>query len=240
MKAKIVTAYVPLQVKHLTADQYHAYYDVIERAVGKDNVHCFCEMIDQCWLYHEPDLPLVPANPVPADRYDSPLANVRSNIVQHNRTTWACRAATVEPDVDVWVWLDYGIAKQGAWRNAPITEAVIHDFFAEVSAVEQWNTIPFPGIEAPGPILPVGNNWRFCGSTHIWPKQNLKTIDALYKGIVWCWTHQFHTLPLDLPIWAMAEQQGIPQGLPFRWYQAEYDASQLSNFKKEMAYDPAL
>lgn len=238
MKAKVVTAYVPLDVKHLTGSQYHDLYAVIERAVGAENVHCFNPFpLQRCYLAHEPDLPLVPSNPVPADRYDSPAANVRSNVVQHNRTTWASLAADAEPDIDVWIWLDYGIAKQGAWRNEPVTEAVIHDFFSEVNAAEQWNTIPFPGIAERGPVLPTGNNWRFCGSTHIWPKQYLGRIDNLYKGILWCWLKQYKTTPLDLPIWAMVEDQGIPQGLPFRWYGAEYGATQLTNFKKEMAFD---
>ncbi len=238
MKAKVVTAYVPLDVKHLTADQYHAYYDVIERAVGVENVHCFDGFpLERCWLAHEPDLPRVPANPVPADRYDSPAANVRSHVVQHNRTTWACLAADAEPDVDVWVWLDFGIAKQGAWRNEPVTEAVLHDFFQEVSAVERWNTIPFPGIDPPKPVMLTGNNWRFCGSTHIWPKQFLEPIDRHYKTILRAWLQSYHTVPLDLPIWALVE--GFPD-LPYRWYAAEYGATQLSNFKKEMAYDPTL
>lgn len=238
MKAKVVTAYVPLDVKHLTADQYHAYYAVIERAVGSDNVHCFRDFpLERCYLAHEPDLPLVPANPVPADRYDSPAANVRSNVVQHNRTTWACLAADADPSVDVWIWLDYGIAKQGAWRNNPITEAVIHDFFAEVSAAEQWNTIPFPGIEPAGLVMPTGNNWRFCGSTHIWPKRFLRQIDDAYKANLKAWIAGLRTVPLDLPIWALTERTDT---LPFRFYQAEYDASQLTSFEKEMAYDPSL
>lgn len=228
MKAKVVTAYVPLDVKHLTADQYHAYYAVIERAVGSDNVHCFRDFpLERCYLAHEPDLPLVPANPVPADRYDSPAANVRSNVVQHNRTTWACLAADADPSVDVWIWLDYGIAKQGAWRNNPIQDHHIKRLFDECSALPQMDVIPFPGIEPRGPVWPLGNNWRFCGSTHIWPTRFLPDIDRVYKNELRKWIAQYKTVPLDLPIWALVEQNSK---LPFQWYQAEYDASQLTNF----------
>lgn len=243
MNPKIVTAYVPLDVKHLTRDDYKRYGDVIIDAVGEDNVRLFYDFpLERCWLAHEPNLPCIPANPVPSDRYSSAASNVRSNVVQHNRTEWAMLAAKDEPDIDVWVWLDYGIAKQGGWRNNQIHRGHIRAFFDEIRRTPSLDIIPFPGIEGKATVYPTGNNWRFCGSTHIWPVKYLASIDRVYKHELRKWIAQYGTVPLDLPIWALVEQNSH---LPFWWYQAEYDASQLTNYRHDFfpggyQNDPAL
>lgn len=239
MNPKIVTAYVPLQVRHLSRMQYYDHFQVILDAVGRENVHAFLDYpLERCWLSHEPSVPLQPANPVPPDRYASALHNIHSHVVQHNRTTWALAAAAEHPDVDCWIWLDFGVAKQGGWRNNKINAGHIRGFFDDIRATPALDVIPFPGISPPGPVASTGNNWRFCGSTHIWPTKFLPAIDAAYKEELRLWMEINRTMPLDLPIWALVEHNH--PSLPFRFYQAEYDASQLTNYPYGALNDPPL
>jgi hypothetical protein len=230
LQVGVVTAFVPLPVKHLTATQYHDYGASLRAATKEAGAQwCFfSDDYDDMWLSAE-NPPMVPANPVPEDRYAGPLENAMSNVVQHNRTAWALRAAEKHPEIDVWVWLDYGIMKQGAWRNNQLTEASVTKFLKKVATTcpPTMNFIPFPGISEPVTVYPTGNVWRFCGSTHIWPKQLLPAIDEAYRHELRKWIQSHHTTPLDLPIWALVEKNS---GLPFRWYGAEYDASQLDNY----------
>lgn len=233
MKVGVVTAFVPLPVKHLSPEQYHELGHKMIGAVQSAGatVRFFNDdKLESLWAY---DLctGLPPNNPVPADRYDSPEINVQSHVVQHNRTTWAMRAAAENPSVDVWVWLDYGILKQGFWKNNPVTPEKIGRFIGRLSGARQFDVVPFPGIADKATVYPTGNNWRFCGSTHIWPKQYLEAIHQCYQTQLQKWVVAHNTVPLDLPIWALVEQHS---GLPFKWYTAEYDASQLDNLPENL------
>lgn len=232
-KVGVVTGFVPLKVKHLTRDQFSALGSRLKRACADVTFVEHISSLDDMWLLRE-NPPMVPANPVPGDRYAGPIENVLSNIVQHNRTEWALRAAMQYPDIDVWVWLDYGILKQGAWRNEPVTEDHVSSFLKDISETPKAifaSAIPFPGITADiEPVQPSGNNWRFCGSCHIWPNVFLPAIGLAYQITVRKWIAEHKTTPLDLPIWALVEQRygGV---LPFKWYQAEYGSTQLTGFK---------
>jgi hypothetical protein len=227
MRAKIVTAYVPLPVRHLSKQDYLAYSTRIIAAAGSSNVRLFWDYpLEECWAFKAGLHELPPATPTPLDRYPTPEIHALSNAVQHQRTTWAMMAALESPEIDVWVWLDCAILKQGGWRNKQITEQHIANFFARVQQ-DDWDGIPFPGIAAKGFIDGRQNDWRFCGSTHIWPTKYLTEIDKVYKGSVAQLCSRDTAIPLDLPAWAMVERDSA---LPFKWYEAEYDYTQLTNF----------
>lgn len=230
-KAKIVTAYVPLDVRHVSRDAYRRYFDVILAAVGEENVHAFHDFpYEECWLVKDlgDKIPLAVEKPVPEDRYADVLANVKSNVVQHNRTEWAHAARLVYPDVDTWIWLDYGIAKQGEGHPHPVTKDNIRRFFARVSERDLSGEVPFPGINPPREVPDTGHCFRFCGSTHVWPRNWLTSIDAAYKSELLRWIARNKTTPLDLPIWALVERNH--PHIPYRFYQAEYGSFQLDNF----------
>lgn len=229
MEVGVVTGFIPLPVLHLSEEKYHALGTRLSTAVRQTGaLWASCTTrLERCWAY---DLCVgkQPSNPPPVDRYPTPEVNIMSHIVQHQRTTWAMLVAKDHPEIDVWVWLDYGILKQGFWKNNPVTEDSVRRFIKVLQTRETLDFIPFPGIAENGLVLPTGNNWRFCGSTHIWPTQFLPQIDAFYKETLQKWISFYGHVPLDLPIWALVEQQS---GLPFRWYPAEYDASQLDNIQ---------
>lgn len=229
-KVIVVTAYVPLPVSHLTGDQYKQLGEKLKRASEKHHIVSFEEdQLEQCWLHQVvPDiLSYPPAAPVPGDRFATPEINVMSHVIQHNRTTWAVRAEQMHPDADVFVWADYGVIKQGGHTGRPVMEPCIEKFLDKVANTD-FAGIPYPGIQRGAPIDPFGNNWRFCGSLHIWPKQYLRAIDTAYKCELLEFLSKHRKCPLDLAIWPAVEDNN--KYLPFRFYQGEYDSTQFTGF----------
>lgn len=228
MQVRVVTAFVPLKVRHLTVDQYKDYgRQLVDACDG--NITVFDDYpLEKCWSYPALSMSdMRPAQDVPADRYSTPYNMLESNCVQHNRTNWAMQAGQERPDVDCWVWLDYAILKQGDFTGKRVTAQVIRDFLRKLAALPGLYNIPFPGIWDKGDISTTGANWRFCGSTHIWPRIWLPQTNMLYQSTLLCWLKNHNTMPNDLPIWATVERDS---GLPFRWYAANHDATQLTNF----------
>lgn len=229
MQVRAVTAFVPLDVRHLTPQQYKDYGAQLKAAIP-EHLQVFEDFpYDQCWLAHADHLP--PAQSVPADRYASPGHMVMSNIVQHQRTTWAMMASYLAPEADVIVWIDYAILKQGDFTGKRVTQKHVADLVKLLSSMapQDLEGIPFPGIWQEGAISDTGDNWRFCGSLHIWPRQYLEAVDRAYRKEVIKFVERTRSVPNDLPIWAYVEQQtaGV---LPFRWYKANHDATQFTNF----------
>jgi hypothetical protein len=225
MTVGVVTGFIPLPVLHLAEAKYHELGRQLFEGCKGFPWYRGEGPLEECWAY---DLctGLPPANPPPADRYPTPEINVMSHIVQHQRTTWAMRAAREFTEIDTWVWFDYGIMKQGYWNGRPMTVEAVKTFLQRLRDMGRPDTIPFPGIDEVGPVYPTGNNWRFVGSTHIWPRKYLSEIDAAYKHQLRDWVARHKTVPLDLPIWALVEQRHLE--LPFRFYQGEYDVTQLT------------
>jgi hypothetical protein len=237
VKAKVVTAFVPLEGnRHFKPEQYHAYANTMQAAIGGTRFRAFRGFpLEECWLYGYLEsrgwLDLPPSIPPSPDRYPTPGHFVRSNIVQHNRTRWMCMALDEDPEVDVTIWLDYAILKQGAWTGKPVTPEIIYDF---VKNVEDYfaagaTDIPFPGIWPRGDIADHGDNWRFCGSTHIIPRRHLRYVDEFYRLECRRFIERTRSVPLDLPIWAYTEKNSA---LPFTFYQANHDATQLTAFPR--------
>ena len=188
--------------------------------------------LEECWLYKwlaERDwLDLLPATLAAPDRYPTVQLFQRSNIIQHSRCQWLCMAADEDPQCDVLVWMDYALRKQGwQWDGHPgVEEHHITEFLGKIEE-SRFQDIPFAGIWEKTPIDPTGDHWRFCGSLHVIPRSWLAYVRWFYEFECRRWIETYKTVPLDLPIWALVEQN---TSLPFRWYRANHDASQLLNF----------
>jgi len=234
IRARVISAFVPLEgMRHVDPKVYEKNaYDMVQDVP----YHFFNigERLVDMWLYRwlrEAEwLTLPPATPAAPDRYPTPQHFVNSNIIQHNRTRWLLYAAAAYPDDDVFIWLDYGLLKQGDFTGKRIEAKHIAPF---VEKVERYydaghRDIPFPGIEDSKIVRAADNCWRFCGSTHIVPRWHLDAIDKAYRQTCCEFIAKTGTVPLDLPIWALVEQ--FHPELPYRQYKAEYDFTQLSNF----------
>ena len=227
-KVLVVSGYVPLQVKHLDTAAYRALGDQLKQACNKACIpyHIFEDYpYEKCWLAQD-NPPMVGANARATDRFDTDEQHAKSNVVCNQFVQWAWEAYKKHPKVDVIVWFVYSLLRQGDFTGNRITQAHIIDFLHKVQHYK-FKDIPFPGISEDRTVNVHGDNWRFCGSTHIWPTKWLKQIRKEYQQCARAFVSQVKATPLDLQVWPTVEAYS---DLPFRWYKAEYDTTQLTNF----------
>lgn len=222
---KVVSGYVDLDLAAHPAPEFHALGKRLGDACGARLQVVWPYVYDDCWLAKE-TAGLPPANVRAADRFMTGVEHVRSNTIQHSPMEWMRLVYDQDPVSDVFVWLGYTIMKQGAFTGKPITEAHVREFLEKV---ERWtpDCIPLPGITGRAPVDVHGNNWRFCGSTLIVPRQFVVPLERAYKFEAREFVRKHQCIPIDLAIWPAVEANS---GLPIRWYGAEYDATQLTNF----------
>lgn len=223
-KIKVVTACVDmgLSLRHFGQTQMLG-RDLMGACQGRGVE--YYGALNQIWSVQEfPGLRA--ANARALDRFATVEEHERSNYVQHMPVQWLEEAYSQFPGIDVFIWLGYTILKQGGFTGKKTTSQHITDF---VDRLERWTPdyIPFPGITPLAPISVHGDNWRFCGSTIIAPARFLPAMVRSYKANLRHFVRQHTCMPLDLAIWPMVE---FNSGLPFRFYQAEYDYTQLTNF----------
>ena len=232
-KVLVVSGYVPLTVRHMDPDRYKRLGRELI-SICEDTGFPVCMFDDfpyeKCWLAKE-NPPMVGANPRAEDRFATDEEHARCNVVCNQFVEWAWKAYKENPKTDVIVVLVSTVMKQGAFTGCPVTAQHIQEFLRKVARYD-FKDIPFPGMAEKGPIDVYGHNWRFCGSTHIWPTKWLKKIRSMYKCQVREFIDIYHRTPLDLAIWPAVEK-GSGSGLPFRFYRAENDATQFTNFPGE-------
>lgn len=223
---KVVTAYVDLGLVQRPSASFHALGHDLLQAIDLDGV-CYRPKYEDCWLTKEPYVPLLPAaNARALDRFMTDDEHVRSNIIQHSPIQWLAQALEEFPNIDVFVWMGYSLLKQGDFTGKRIYRRHVAEFIRNLKEWEPFG-IPFPGMSNKEPLKPFGDNWRFCGSTLVIPRKHLPAVVGSYKTCARGFLRTYHAIPLDLAIWPMVENTS---GLPFQFYKAEYDYTQLTNF----------
>lgn len=224
-RTKVVTAYVDLGLNRRPAASFHALGDRLISCCP--NIRVFRDFpFSECWLNHENAAWYPPANERATDRFDNCEEHWKSNVLQHTPIQWVEMAAAEDPEPEVFVWIGYSVFKQGEHTGLPVREQDVSLFLDKVSSFP-FGCIPFPGIAPKGPLLPHGNNWRFVGSTVIFPRPYLAQMAKSYRFEARRFLRRYQSVPLDLAIWPSVEEHS---GLPFQFYQAEYDRTQFTAF----------
>jgi hypothetical protein len=224
----VATGYVPLKVQHMDQTTFKNLGRSLINTCANAHVPVYSFedfRYKDCWLAKESP-PMVGANPRAPDRFTTDEEHVRSNVVCHQFVEWAWKAYKKCPEADVVVAMTYTVLKQGGFTGKHVRPEHIIEFLNKVK-LYKFKDIPFPGITPRGPVDVAGHNWRFCGSTHIWPTKWLREIRREFKDQTRWFIKRVNKTPLDLQIWPLVEQAS---DLPFRWYKAEYDATQFTSF----------
>src|SRR5579859_2872026 len=123
MRAKLVTAYVPIPNHPRTPEEY----GTLGEQLGGTPVRkkAFYNTLNDCWMTkYINKLPFVPRS----SEGDNPAKNTLAyHAVQHQKTSWLVQAADEDRDADVLVWVDYGI-----FRLPGVTNQAIYEFMERV------------------------------------------------------------------------------------------------------------
>ena len=227
MKVMAVTGFVPnaFPAKHLTKTQCRVLGEKLTQALdGQIVAYDEGWKLRDCWANTLRNLfpPTIPATrEPPSDRFAAPQDMVASNVVLLQRYEWMRIAADEYPDVDAFAWIEYTIFKQKG-----ITAEVLQDFMAKVAA-SGYDAISLPGCWPKTPIDDSIAHWRFVGSAWVCPKKYVAPLADAIREVVTLRTHMTYKLSMDMNSMAYVELLDI---LPIRWYAANHDETQFTNF----------
>lgn len=227
MKALAVTGFVhnPFPARHLTGSQCADLGGRLKAALG-DRLHSFNAgwRLQDCWAYKllEDNPGLMPscASP-PADRFHEPADMTKSNIVLLQRYWWMRKAAEFYPDVDVFAWIEYTVLKQSG-----VTADVLRSF---VDALERHpcDAVTLPGCWQKSPINDAEAHWRFVGSCWVCPRHLIGPLFDAVETVASLRARLTGKLSWDMNTMAYVELLDV---LPVRWYPANHDETQFTNY----------
>lgn len=227
IKVMAVTGFIPnaFPANHLSVQQCVDLGNRLKQSIP-ENIVAFDEgwELKDCWahkfLENNPNLMPTDVNP-PINRYKEPQHAALSNIVLLQRYEWMRLAAEKYPDVDVFAWIEYTVFKQ---RN--ITEEVIKNFISTLEN-KYYDEISLPGCWDKQPINDSYAHWRFVGSCWVCPSQHAENVAKAIKTVATLRTEMTGKISWDMNTMAYTELLEI---LPIRWYSANHDETQFTNF----------
>lgn len=216
----LVSGFVPLPGRE------HAYAEWGERLEALPiRKKVFFGTVERCWLYNW--LRWQPAFVEPAPG-DNPQKNTREyHIVQHQKLEWMAIAAQQNPDVDVFVWVDYGI-----FHVPGINEDNLRAFLKRV-ATETQVTLPgcrTPDINPDGGGVIIDDNWpcwRFCGGIIICPHDLVIPFRTAFNGMTEL--RLAHTRRLTWEVNTLAHLE-VSKLIPMKWYYADHNQQMVENY----------
>lgn len=227
LKAVAVTGFVPnaFPAKHLSESQCRDYGNRLKDAAGA-RICAFDNdwTLDKCWAYkllqENPNLLPSDIDP-PKDRYAEPMHAAISNIILLQRYEWMRLAKDLNPDVDVFAWVEYTVFKQ---RN--VNEKVVVDFLNALES-KDYDAVSLPGIWDKKPVDDRFAHWRFAGSVWICPRKYVDDVAQSIKTVATLRTKLTGKISWDMNTMAFVELLDM---LPIRWYQGNHDETQFTNF----------
>ena len=227
MTAMVVTGFVKdaFPAKHLSYDQFFELGRRLKAALpGRIVAYDTNWSLNKCWAHGfiEQYPAVIASDPhPPADRYETQLDALISNVVLLQRYFWLLQATRDFPDVDTFAWLEYSILKQHG-----VTEDQVITFANQIERY-QFDAISYPGQFPKQPFVDNRAHWRFSGSTFVCPRKYVEPLFYAIRGVATLRADLTGHLSWDMNTAAFVELLDV---LPFRWYPGAHDETQLTNF----------
>ncbi|HEX6827081.1 MAG TPA: hypothetical protein VF077_12260 [Nitrospiraceae bacterium] len=213
-----VTAYVPLPGHPRNEETY--------RELGRQLMDTEIPLIlmegqlEQCWMHQY----LQHRN----KRYTHSVAdNPRKNsisylIVQAQKSEWLVAAAEHRPDVEVFVWIDFGIFSVPGVNGHIIQEFLLRAMHEQAIAIPGcWDKNYQYDDSQPC--------WRFCGGVMVVPRQYVMQFDYAMKREYVRWLEQTNNLSWEVNTLARVEK--LDPELPLWWFKADHDATMFTSYQ---------
>lgn len=223
-KIKLVTGFVPVPGHPRTPQEYHvlgARLDDVRVSISKSIIS-----VEDCWLWQfVQDIPNCTHS-----AHDNPRKNTMAyHASGHQKFEWLARAACLDSDPDIFIWIDYGIFHLG-----DITVEIIDKFLFYVSN-SNYKEISIPGCwtaqqmqEGLRASIPDTEPcWRFCGGLMIVPRALVFPLYSAARNDV-----EHHILKTRNASWDVntLARLEMKQALPIRWYQADHNKTMFTGF----------
>ena len=219
---QIVSGYVPIVGHPRSAAEYGAAGEQLAALPFPKKV--FYHQVSDCWLAKV--LRGTLGKNVTHSESDNPKKNTLSyHCVQHQKFEWLAAAATIDKVADTFVWLDYG-----AIGLVPgVTVAVIEKFLRKVENDPIDDVVTIPGCWPVNYSFFKDNNpnWRFCGGALVVPRQLVKPLALEMRKVTLKGIENTGNVTWEINDLARLERKTM---IPFRWYQANHDASMFDNY----------
>lgn len=215
MKARLVTAYVPIAGHPRSGKEYG---ELGEKLGGVPvRKKAFYQRVEDTWLAQH--LRLLPSRPTWSTGDNPEKNSLAYHCVQHEKTAWL-RQAAAEYDDDIFVWCDYGIFSQPGHSNQ-----AIYEFFERVD--DKAIYVPGCWSKDDGAINPFVPCWRFCGSVFAVPRVYVDKFDEEMRAQAKATIAILNNVEWEVNTLARLEQK---TQLPIEWYKADHDVSQFTHF----------
>lgn len=214
MKARLVTAYVPIIGHPRGVEEYGELGEKLSGVPVRKKA--FYQRVEDTWLAQY--LRLLPNRPSWSTGDNEDKNSLAYHCVQHEKTAWI-RQAAAEYDDDVFVWVDYGIFHQPGVCNE-----AIYKFMEGLDD----KAIYAPGCwpKENGVINPFAPCWRFCGSVLAVPRFFIDKLDDEVKHQAKATIAILQNVEWEVNTWARVEQKS---SLPWCWYKANHDVTQFTD-----------
>lgn len=216
LKVKVVTGYVPIKGHPRNAATYGKLGEEAFAHLGVP-VRAFYWPLERTWLQRALDLcPFDYTHSIS----DNPAKNsVAYHCVNHQKFEWLMHESMVDPEPDVFVWIDYGIL------HVPgITATVIREFLPKV----RDNDLAIPGCtREPAIVSDEHPCWRFCGGLIVCPRDKTLELATAVKENAIAHIKTTRNVSWEVNTLARVEKEGK---LPIRWYQADHNETMFTGY----------
>jgi hypothetical protein len=219
-KTAIISAYVPLAENPRPASEYARRGELLRDALSDHPTHIFYETVPTLWMtpfieemakYHH----------IRHQEGDNPRKNsMEYHAVQHNKLEWLERAAVHLPEIDSFVWLDYGIMGLPGF-----TKELLVEFLGRV----KQNDLAIPGCWEKKEIVDTYPCWRFCGSMFIVPREDVFPLNRAFKAVTRLYVRSMRDVTWEVNDLARVELLHV--GPHIRWYPADHNARMLTEYQ---------